>query len=78
VIVVADSSPVNYLVLIDEIDVLAHLFGAVIIPGAVASELGSDDAPDIVRKGSTMRLTGYELLRSMSPSSPRSTNPSCI
>lgn len=49
-IVVADSSPVNYLVLIDEIDVLAHLFGAVIIPGAVASELGSDDAPDIVRK----------------------------
>lgn len=34
-IVVADSSPLNYLVLIDEVDLLPALFGEVLIPQAV-------------------------------------------
>jgi predicted nucleic acid-binding protein len=34
-IVVADTSPVNYLVLIDEIDLLPQLFGTVVMPEAV-------------------------------------------
>jgi predicted nucleic acid-binding protein len=38
-IVVADTSPLNYLVLIDEIDLLPVLFGHVLLPQAVFREL---------------------------------------
>jgi len=38
-IVVADTSPLNYLVLIDEIDLLPALFGQVLLPQAVFQEL---------------------------------------
>jgi len=38
-IVVADTSPLNYLLLIDEIDLLPALFGQVILPHAVFQEL---------------------------------------
>jgi predicted nucleic acid-binding protein len=37
-IVIADTSPINYLVLIDEIDVLPRLFNIVTIPHAVFEE----------------------------------------
>ncbi len=38
-VVVADTSPINYLVLIDCIDVLRQLYGTVLIPFEVLSEL---------------------------------------
>jgi predicted nucleic acid-binding protein len=38
-IVVADTSPLNYLLLIDEIDLLPQLFGRVLAPTAVLREL---------------------------------------
>ena len=38
-IVVADTSPLNYLILIDEIDLLPALFGKVLLPNAVFREL---------------------------------------
>jgi predicted nucleic acid-binding protein len=38
-IVVADTSPVNYLLLIGEIDILPVLFGQVFLPSAVLQEL---------------------------------------
>jgi predicted nucleic acid-binding protein len=38
-IVVADTSPLNYLVLIDEVDLLPALFGRVLLPQAVLQEL---------------------------------------
>jgi predicted nucleic acid-binding protein len=44
-IVVADSSPLNYLVLIDTIDALPQLFARVLIPEAVARELQSPRTP---------------------------------
>ena len=37
-IVVADTTPINYLILIEEIDVLPKLYGRVIIPRAVSEE----------------------------------------
>lgn len=43
--VVADTSPLNYLVLIDTIDVLPQLFGRVLIPEAVALELQRPRTP---------------------------------
>jgi len=38
-IVVADTSPINYLILIEEIDILTKMYGRVVIPGAVREEL---------------------------------------
>ena len=49
-IVVADTSPINYLVSINEIAVLPKLYGTVIIPPAVRDELSRDRAPEIVRR----------------------------
>jgi predicted nucleic acid-binding protein len=34
-IVVADTTPINYLILIGQIDVLSALYGRVVIPSAV-------------------------------------------
>ena len=48
-IVVADTSPLNYLILIHQIDVLPTLFQNVIVPLAVEQELMSPLAPVQVR-----------------------------
>jgi predicted nucleic acid-binding protein len=48
-IVVADTSPLNYLVLIEEADLLPKLFGRVVIPQAVFNELHATGASEIVR-----------------------------
>jgi predicted nucleic acid-binding protein len=44
-IVVADTSPINYLVLIKEIDLLPALFGRVLVPEAVFQELRHPKSP---------------------------------
>lgn len=49
-IVVSDATPINALVQIGDIDVLHHLFGEVIIPPTVASELSAARTPAIVRQ----------------------------
>lgn len=48
-IVIADTSPVNYLVLIQQADLLPRLFGRVLIPPAVWEELNDPDTPPPVR-----------------------------
>lgn len=48
-IVVSDTSPLNYLVLIRHEDVLPTLFGRVIAPRAVLTELAHPDSPTVVR-----------------------------
>jgi predicted nucleic acid-binding protein len=48
-LVVADTTPINYLVLIAQIDILASLYAQVVIPSAVAAELRHPKAPDVVR-----------------------------
>jgi len=48
-IVVADTSPINYLILIEEIDVLTKMYGTVAIPRAVRDELLRQSAPEMVR-----------------------------
>ena len=48
-ICVADTSPLNYLVLIGAIEILPRLFEAVFIPPAVLMELERLRAPEIVR-----------------------------
>ena len=49
-VVVADTSAVNYLVLIGQIDVLPSLFTRVLIPPTVVAELTHPLAPDAVRR----------------------------
>jgi predicted nucleic acid-binding protein len=48
-IVVADTSPINYLILIEEIDILTKMYGTVAMPPAVRDELLRLSAPAMVR-----------------------------
>jgi len=48
-IVVADSSPLRYLILLDSTHLLQHLFGRVVVPDVVAGELSATSAPVAVR-----------------------------
>ena len=48
-VVVADTSPLNYLILIEAIDVLPRLYGAVVVPRQVIAEVTAADATDSVR-----------------------------
>jgi predicted nucleic acid-binding protein len=48
-IVVADTGPVNYLVLIGAIDLLPKLFGEVHAPQTVFDELTDRETPPLVR-----------------------------
>jgi predicted nucleic acid-binding protein len=50
VIVVADASPLRYLILIEEVRVLPALYGRVIVPPAVVTELDQERTPSIVRE----------------------------
>lgn len=43
-IVVADTSPINYLLLINQIDLLPRLFQQIIIPDVVRDEMIDPDA----------------------------------
>jgi predicted nucleic acid-binding protein len=48
-VVVADTSPINYLVQIDAIELLPKLFGRIAISAAVHAELTYRSAPAVVR-----------------------------
>jgi predicted nucleic acid-binding protein len=50
VIVVSDTTPLNYLVLIHEIDLLPALFKEVYVPPSVIGELTRSKTPEIVRR----------------------------
>jgi predicted nucleic acid-binding protein len=49
-IVVADSSPLHYLILIEQAEVLRRLYGEVAIPDVVAAELRAERSPRKVRE----------------------------
>ena len=49
-IVVSDTSPINYLILIELQDLLPKLFDRILIPDAVHRELQSDAAPDPIKR----------------------------
>ena len=47
-IVVADTSPLNYLILLGYVDLLRGIYGRVLVPDAVLIEMQHADAPDAV------------------------------
>ncbi|MBZ0252793.1 MAG: DUF3368 domain-containing protein, partial [Candidatus Methylomirabilis sp.] len=49
-IVVSNTSPLNYLVLLERQEVLPDLFGQVRIPTMALTELGREGAPPVVRR----------------------------
>lgn len=49
-IVVADTSPLNYLVLIGHVEVLHGLYGRILVPGTVLRELSAPGTPGLVRE----------------------------
>lgn len=48
-IVVSDTSPICYLLLINKIDILPTLYKGIIIPETVASELAASESPSVVK-----------------------------
>jgi len=48
-LVIADASPLHYLVLIASTDILPALFDRIVIPRAVAAELQHPQTPAVVR-----------------------------
>jgi len=49
IVVVSDTSPLNYLTLIGQVELLHVLFGRVLIPASVRAELFHSRAPGLVR-----------------------------
>lgn len=66
-IAVADTSPLNYLLLIGCADVLPQLYERVLIPQAVYDELRSAGAPEAVRSWATALPSWVETRASEAP-----------
>jgi predicted nucleic acid-binding protein len=60
-IIVADTSPIHYLILIGAVDVLPALYGRVLIPSAVAQELTASGTPETVQAWMAQRPSWLEV-----------------
>lgn len=69
-IVVADTSPINYLLLINEIEILPKLYGTVVVPQAVQEELLHTVAPEAVRIWSAQPPAWFEIRAPLSKADP--------
>jgi len=49
-VVVADTTPLNYLIIIGRVEILDSLFGEVLVPQAVLEELSHPKAPEAVSR----------------------------
>ena len=64
-VVVADTGPLRYLVLIDMVDLLPRLFETIIVPSAVRSELDNAETPAFDRLNATNFRYRPDLLESL-------------
>ena len=62
-LVVADTTPLNYLTIIGQVHVLGALFGKVLIPEGVLAELRHSKAPDAVARWSQSLPEWSQLVR---------------
>ena len=60
-IVVADTTPLHYLVVIEREHLLPALYGRVLIPPAVADELNHESTPQVVRDWLASRPSWLEI-----------------
>jgi predicted nucleic acid-binding protein len=68
-VVVADTSPINYLVLIEQIDLLTRLYRRILIPPAVLAAQASDRTETGSRLG--LRSALYAILKPSMRWTPR-------
>lgn len=73
-VVVADTSPLNYLILIEAIDLLPRLYGGIVIPVDVLNELIDDGAPRWVSEWA-MKLPEWVEVRSVQPTNDPTLSP---
>lgn len=69
-VVVADTTPLNYLVLIGEIDLLRALYSRVLIPQAVHAELQRPNTPQTVRAWARTPPSWIEIRSASYPPNP--------
>jgi predicted nucleic acid-binding protein len=67
-VVVADTSPIHYLALIGESELLPALYGRVLIPESVVIELAHAHTPEAVKRWIGSRPAWLEVLRPTLPS----------
>jgi predicted nucleic acid-binding protein len=60
-VVIADTSPLNYLILVDAVEILPRLYGRVTIPDVVLQELTDEDAPQEVKAWARLRPEWIEV-----------------
>ena len=65
-IVVADSGPLHYLILLEHTELLRRFYGQVVVPEPVASELSAAGAPAVVREWITKPPTWVDV-RAVTP-----------
>src|ERR1051326_3195604 len=75
-LVVADTGPLNYLILIEAVDLLPRLFEHILIPAAVYAELSHADAPASVRAFAATKATWLEVHPDPAPDAANATDPS--
>jgi predicted nucleic acid-binding protein len=68
-IVVADSSPLHYLILLEQAEIIRRLYGNVLIPDAVAAELRAAASPPTVTEWMLNHHSITSTSRSSGPSS---------
>jgi predicted nucleic acid-binding protein len=68
-VVVADATPIHYLILIGEIDLLRELYGTIAVPEAVIEELSAPQTPTDVREW-VSALPVWVAIRSVPASTP--------
>jgi predicted nucleic acid-binding protein len=66
VIAVADTSPICYLILIGEIELLARLFDRLVVPKEVVAKLLHEEAPEAVRNWAHS-LPSWVLVKDVEP-----------
>jgi predicted nucleic acid-binding protein len=69
-IVIADTTPLNHLILIEQIDLLQVLYGRVIVPQAVLSELQAQATPPKVKAWISKRPAWLEVNRTVLVTDP--------
>jgi len=67
VIVVADTSPLRYMVLIEHVHVRPALYGHVVVPPAVVTELDQEQTPELVRRWLSARPEWLHVRRHSRP-----------
>jgi predicted nucleic acid-binding protein len=69
-VIVSDTTPLNYLVLIEAVDILPRLYTRVLIPPAVREELNQPNTPELVRSWLAQSPSWLEVVSPSLPPDP--------